>query len=68
MSSPPSIVEVGLEGAIDNFVFRQCPAEFQLKINQGLEGPKPQKGSLLHISHLKGIIMFPHEEKGKDIQ
>ena len=65
------IVEAGLEGPIDNFYFRQCPAEFKLKIT-GENGGLPTwtncstvpKDSLLHISHSKGTILFPHHEKG----
>jgi hypothetical protein len=67
-------VEEVFDGPIDNFVFRQCPAEFKLKAQQlteGTQGPPPSwtsnsppKSSLIQISHSKGIIMFPHPENG----
>lgn len=65
-----SIVEEGFEGPIDNFVFRQCPSEFKLKISksesviQNWTRNGPSKTSLLQISHEKGIILFPHYQKG----
>ena len=64
-------VEEGLEGSIENFIFRQCPAEFKLKAASPSNGNVPwteistPKASLLQISHVKGVIAFPHHEKGK---
>lgn len=69
-----SLVQEGLETPIDNFVFRQCSAEFKLKAtNSDNEIPSwiksvdllPQKSSLIQISHKRGIIFFPHYKKGK---
>ena len=70
-------VEEGLDGPIDNFVFRQCPAEFKLKAAIGDNEPNwaveiettstPPKNSLLQISHSNGLIFFPYHEKGNFI-
>lgn len=60
-------VEAGLEGPIENFCFRQCPAEFKLKITGDGASKTVPKASLLQISHSKGIILFPHQSKGKFI-
>lgn len=69
-----SLVQEGLETPIDNFVFRQCPAEFKLKVtNFHDEIPSwtesvaslPHKSSLIQISHRRGIIFFPYHENGK---
>lgn len=67
-------IKEGLDGPIDNFIFRQCPAEFKLKAKIDENEPNwtvkientsnPPKTSLLQISHSKGIIVFPHHEKG----
>ena len=66
------IIEAGLEGTIENFFFRQCPAEFKLKIagetggnSRWTNSTVAPKASLLQISHSKGIIIFPHHENGK---
>lgn len=66
-----ALIEEGLESPIDNFLFRQCPAEFKLKVSAAGETSKPSKppkNSLLQISHAKGIIIFSHNEKGKAIK
>ena len=64
----------GLEAPIGNFVFRQCPAEFKLKVtNSDEEIPSwtesfcslPHKSSLIQISHKRGIVFFPHRKTGK---
>jgi hypothetical protein len=69
-----SLVQEGLETPIDNFVFRQCPAEFKLKatnsdneISSWTEAIDsiPHKSSLIQISHKRGIIFFPYHIKGK---
>ena len=39
--------------------------DFKLKIAGGTGYVAAPKASLLHISHSKGIILFPHNEKGK---
>ena len=67
------VIQEGLETPIDNFVFRQCPAEFELKATNSLsEIPSwtesvaslPHKSSLLQISHKRGIIFFPYHKNG----
>jgi len=68
------VIQEGLETPIDNFVFRQCPAEFKLKAttNSHNEIPSwiesvaslPHKSSLLQISHKRGIIFFPYHKNG----
>ena len=68
-----TLVGEGLETPIDNFVFRQCPAEFKLKATNSInelpswssffESTAP-KASLVQISHKNGLIMFPYHEKG----
>lgn len=72
-----SQVQEGLETPIDNFVFRQCPAEFKLKAtNSNNEIPSwikfidslPKKSSLMQISHKRGIAFFPHYKKGKSLK
>lgn len=63
-SNDSVIVEAGKEGPIENFFFRQCPAEFKLKITGAASNNVP-KASLLQISHTKGIILFPNNSKGK---
>jgi hypothetical protein len=69
-----SLVQEGLEAPIDNFVFRQCPAEFKLKAtnsdNEILSWTEainslPHKSSLIQICHKRGIIFFPYHIKGK---
>lgn len=64
-SADSIIIEAGSEGPLENFSFRQCPADFKLKIAGGTGYVAAPKASLLHISHSKGIILFPHNEKGK---
>ena len=77
-----SSVEEGQEASIDYFLFRQCPAEFKLKAtessgsNSTLKAEEipawtsavSPKDSLLHISHEKGVIVFPHYKSGKTLQ
>lgn len=65
-SNDSIIIEAGSESPLENFSFRQCPAEFKLKIAGSAGYMAAPKASLLHISHSKGIILFPHSEKGKD--
>lgn len=73
-----SSVEEGLEASIDYFLFRQCPAEFKLKATASAKSDSAlkaeeipawtravcPKSSLIHISHEKGLVFFPHYEKG----
>lgn len=59
----------GTEGPIDSFLFKQTPAGFKLRTSAAgvtLKWPDTAapKASLLCISHAKGLILFPHAEKG----
>lgn len=70
------LVEDGLDGPIDYFVFKETEAEFKLRaVEHGTttatESPSwtsipPPKTNLIQISHVKGLIFFPNAEKGTD--
>ena len=64
-------MEEGFDAPIEHFQFRQMPAEFKLKsCPESIEKPTwadslPPRASLLQISHQKGLLFYPHYERGK---